>query len=98
MTIPDEILTATASMLKPYTPGITPSKLQGLLTDQEELDSEKVTRQQAADIIGVSRPTIDRYVKAGKLEKIKYSQAGQGHVKFLLSDIKEFARKGVITK
>ena len=77
------ILTAAVALLRPYAPDISPEKLQSALEQYAEPAPAKaglresdrpLTRRQAADYLGVSLATINRYVKAGKLKRIPFTR------------------------
>ena len=76
------ILTAAVALLRPYVPDLSPGKLQSALKQYDEPVPAKValresdrplTRRQAAEYLGVSLSTIDRYVSAGKLKRIPFT-------------------------
>ena len=69
------ILTAAVALLRPFAPDLSPERLQSALKQYDEPaptkaglhESERpLTRRQAAEYLGVSLATINRYVKAGK--------------------------------
>lgn len=77
-----EIVTAAAAMLSTCIPGLTPATLQTALENiiTPNAMSEKATRPQkpytrkeAADMLGVSIPTVDRYMASGRLAPVHYS-------------------------
>lgn len=77
-----EIVTAAAAMLSTCIPGLTPATLQmaleniKTLTATSEKDSrplKPLTRKKAAEELGVSVPTVDRYIASGRLERVTYS-------------------------
>ena len=83
-TIPSEILNAASAMLSSFIPDLSPAALLKALESYNE-DKEAATpkrlprpekpytRQQAADLLGVSLPTIDRYMADETLKRIRYS-------------------------
>jgi len=81
--IPFEILNAATVMLSPYIPGLSATVLIKALepynenkepTVQKSSRPEKpYTRQEAAELLGVALPTIDRYMAKGTLKRIRYS-------------------------
>lgn len=80
--IPSGIILAAVGLLLPYIPNITFSNLQAALetinnTNAEpEKDShpqKPYTRKGAAEMLGVSVPTIDRYMADGRLTRVRYS-------------------------
>ena len=79
--LPSEIVTAAATMLSRYIPWLTPDALQKALeTYNPNATSEKdsrplkpLTRKKAAEELGVSVPTVDRYTASGRLERVTYS-------------------------
>ena len=78
---PAEIVTAVVTMLSPYFPGLTPAILTDALeTYNPNAEAEKgsrplkpLTRKEAANELGVSVPTVDRYIASGRLARVKYS-------------------------
>ena len=82
--IPSEILNAATAVLSPYIPGLTAIELNKALETynedketatpkQSSCPEKPYTRQQASDLLGVSLPTIDRYMANGTLKRIHYS-------------------------
>ena len=82
--IPFEILNAVVTMLSPYVPDLSATVLLKALesyNEDKEADAPKrplrpekpYTRQEAADLLGVSLPTIDRYMADETLKRIRYS-------------------------
>lgn len=81
--IPSEILNAATAVLSPYIPGLSATVLIKALetynenkepTVQKSSRPEKpYTRQEAAELLGVALPTIDRYMAKGTLKRIRYS-------------------------
>jgi len=79
--LPPEIVTAAATMLSPYISGLSPGALlQALETYNPNATSDKdarpkkpLTRKEAADALGVSIQSVDRYLTAGLLTRVKYS-------------------------
>lgn len=79
-----EILNATTAMLSPYIPDLSATVLMKALETYNE-DNEATapkqnlrpqkpyTRQEAAKLLEVSLPTIDRYMANGTLKRIRYS-------------------------
>jgi len=51
--------------------------------------SQQLTTQQAADLLGVSRPTVIRIIEAGDIPATKIGK----HRKLLLSDVLEFQKR-----
>ena len=78
---PLEIVSAAASMLAPYIPGLTPATLLealeelklGMRSDKDTCPQKPYTRKSAADKLGVSVPTVDRYLAAGRRTRVRYS-------------------------
>lgn len=81
--ISPEILNAATAVLSPYIPGLSASVLMKALETYNE-DKEPIvqkssrpekpyTRQEAAELLGVALPTIDRYMANGTLKRIRYS-------------------------
>ena len=79
--LPSEIVTAAVTMLSPYISGLSPGALlQALETYNPNATSDKdarpkkpLTRKEAADALGVSIQSVDRYLTAGLLTRVKYS-------------------------
>lgn len=81
--IPLEILNAATVMLSPYIPDLSTAVLMKALetynedkepTAQKGVRPEKpYTRQEAAELLGVALPTIDRYMANGTLKRIRYT-------------------------
>ena len=79
--VPPEIVTAAVTMLSPYISGLSPGALlQALETYNPNATSDKdarpkkpLTRKEAADALGVSIQSVDRYLTAGLLTRVKYS-------------------------
>jgi len=80
-TTPAEIVTAAVTILSPYISGLSPGALlQALETYNPNATSDKdarpkkpLTRKEAADALGVSIQSVDRYLTAGLLTRVKYS-------------------------
>lgn len=79
-TIPSEIVTAAATMLSQYFPGLTPAILTGALenynpnaTSDNSRPEKPLTRKEAAKELGVSVQSVDRYVSSGRLTRVRYS-------------------------
>ena len=82
--IPFEILNAATALLSQYVPGLSANDLLKAI-ESYNMDSEAVapkqntrpqkpyTRQEAAELLGVAMPTIDRYMANGTLKRIRYS-------------------------
>ena len=83
-TLPTETLNAATAVLSPYVLDLTATVLLKAL-ETYNMDSEATaqkqnprpqkpyTRQQAAELLGVALPTIDRYMTNGTLKRIRYS-------------------------
>ena len=82
--ISPEILNAATAVLSPYIPGLTAIELNKALETynegketaapkQSSRPEKPYTRQEASDLLGVSLPTIDRYMANGTLKRIRYS-------------------------
>lgn len=67
------ILAAACGMLQPFFPELTPQGLLSMLKNagKSETPERPLTRQQAAALLSVSLPTLDRYLKTGLLKFIK---------------------------
>ena len=80
--IPSGIIQATVGLLLPYIPNISTGNLQAALEtiNNTNAESEKdsrpekpYTRKEAAEMLGVSVPSIDRYMADGRLTRVRYS-------------------------
>ena len=82
--IQPEILNAATAMLSPYFQDLTPEVLLKALEtynkDKEEVPANQpqrpekpFKREEVAEMLGLSIPTIDRYMAQGKLKRIRYS-------------------------
>ena len=82
--ISPEILNAATILLSSCVPGLSANDLLKAI-ESYNIDSEATaskqntrpqkpyTRQEAADLLGVALPTIDRYMANGTLKRIHYS-------------------------
>ena len=82
--IPTETLNAATAVLSQYVPGLSASDLLKAI-ESYNMDSEVATpkqnarpqkpytREETAELLGVSLPTIDRYMANGTLKRIRYS-------------------------
>lgn len=69
--IPEAITTAVASMLAPYCPGLTPTKLEAAINNEPEVETETLlTRKEAAVALHVSMPTLDRCLRDSVLNRV----------------------------
>lgn len=80
--VPPEIATAATTMLSPYFRGLTTAILIDALgtINEPNVTHEKpphpqkpYTRKGAAEMLGVSIPTVDRYMASGRLTRVRYS-------------------------
>ena len=81
--IPSEILNAATAVLLPYIPDLSATVLMKALetynedkeaaAKQSSRPEKPYTRQEAAELLGVALPTIDRYMANGTLKRIRYS-------------------------
>lgn len=80
--IPPEIIAGAVTMLSTYIPGLTPISFQNALksintqntaTEKPPRPLKPYTRKDAAEALGVSLPTIDRYMADGRLTRVRYS-------------------------
>ncbi len=80
--IPSGIVLAAVGLLLPYIPNITTDNLQRALetiknpdtaVEKEPRPQKPYTRKGAAEMLGVSIPTIDRYLASGHLTRVRYS-------------------------
>ena len=80
--IPPSILAAATMILKPYAPDLSPKSLVAALRGYgsggrfavlEHQLEKPYTRKEVCEILGISMPTLNRYVEAGFLRKIRLS-------------------------
>ena len=80
--IPSGIILATVGLLLPYIPNISSDNLKKALetidnpnttTEKDSRPQKPYTRKGAAEMLGVSLPTIDRYMASGLLTRVRYS-------------------------
>lgn len=78
---PPEIASAAATMLSPYFSGLTPAILTSALetykpnatSDKDARPLKPLTRKEAAEMLGISVQSLDRYVSSGRLTRVTYS-------------------------
>ena len=80
-----ETLNAATAVLSPFVPGLSATNLlkaiESYIEEDKELASLKqplppqkpYTRKGAAEALGVSVPSVDRYMAAGLLTRVRYS-------------------------
>ena len=80
--IPSGIIQAAVGLLLPYIPNISSDNLKKALetinnpntaTEKDPRPQKPYTRKGAAEMLGVSLPTIDRYLASGHLTRVRYS-------------------------
>ena len=80
--IPSGIIQATVGLLLPYIPTISSDNLKKALetinnpntaTEKAPRPQKPYTRKGAAEMLGISLPTIDRYMASGLLTRVRYS-------------------------
>ena len=80
--IPSGIILATVGLLLPYIPNVNTENLQRALetinnpnaaVEKDPRPQKPYTRKGAAEMLGVSIPTIDRYLASGHLTRVRYS-------------------------
>lgn len=82
--VPPAILTAATSMLQAYVPDLTPKSLVAALKNygadsnvsrpmRQEIE-KPYTRAEVCELLGLSFPTLNRYIKSGRLRKITMTQ------------------------
>ena len=82
--VPSEILNAATTLLSPYIPDLSATMLmkaletynedkEAVATKQNTRPQKPYTREETAELLGVSLPTIDRYMANGTLKRIRYS-------------------------
>ena len=68
------VIQAAVALLSPYVPEISPQSLIGALRDYGTAAAPTIerplTRREAAAVLGVSLPTINRLLNAGTLRRI----------------------------
>ena len=81
-TVPAEIIAAAVAILSAYVPGLTPATLQTALenynianaaSSKDTRPQKPFTRKETAEMLGVSVPTVDRYMASGLLNRVRYS-------------------------
>ena len=81
LNVPPEIVAAAATMLSPYFSGLTPAILTCALetynpnatSDKDARPKKPLTRKEAANALGISVQSVDRYLNAGRLTRVQYS-------------------------
>ena len=79
-----ETLNAATAVLSQYVPGLSANDLlkaiesynmnsEAAASKQNARPQKPYTRQEAAELLGVAMPTIDRYMANGTLKRIRYS-------------------------
>ena len=79
-----ETLNAATAVLSPYVLGLSAAELLKALESYNEEDEASAskqnsrpqkpyTRKEAAEVLGVSIPSIDRYMADGRLTRVRYS-------------------------
>ena len=73
------VIQAATAMLSPYVPEISPAGLLEALKSYKKdpaplLHQKPYTRQEVADLLGLSIMTINRMMNSGKLRRIKVGQ------------------------
>ena len=80
--IPSGIILATVGLLLPYIPNVSSDNLKKALetinnpntvAEKDPRPQKPYTRKGAAEMLGVSLPTIDRYLASGHLTRVRYS-------------------------
>lgn len=78
--IPPSILAAATMMLQPYAPDLSPRSLVAALRGYgsggrflEDQPEKPYTRQEVCNLLGITLPTLEKYVQAGFLRKIRLS-------------------------
>ena len=70
------VLAAATGLLQPFVPELSPQSLVEALRGHEPGDrpapmEKQMSRRQAAALLGVSIPTVDRYMRDGILRRVK---------------------------
>ena len=79
-----ETLNAATAVLSPFVLGLSAAELlkalesyneesEGSTFKQNSRPQKPYTRKEAAEVLGVSVPTIDRYMADGRLTRVRYS-------------------------
>ena len=79
-----ETLNAATAVLSPYVLGLSATELLKALesyneegeasaSKQNSRPQKPYTRKEAAEVLGVSIPSIDRYMASGRLTRVRYS-------------------------
>ena len=79
--IPSGIILAAVGLLLPYIPNISSDNLKKALetinnpntANENPRPQKPYTRKGAAEMLGVSIPSIDRYMADGRLTRVRYS-------------------------
>ena len=82
--IPSETLNATTAVLSPYVLGLSAAELLKALESYNEEGEASASKQnsrpqkpytlkEAAEMLGVSIPSINRYMASGRLTRVRYS-------------------------
>ena len=80
--IPSGIILAAVGLLLPYIPNISSDNLKKALetinnpntaNEKDPRPQKPYTRKGAAEMLGVSIPSIDRYMADGRLTRVRYS-------------------------
>ena len=77
--IPTSVIQAAAAMFSPYIPEINPQNLIQALRDfssgkENENIERPLTRKEAAEILSISLPTVNRLLNSGILRRIRISR------------------------
>lgn len=75
--IPQPIAEAVVTMLRPYAPDLTVEKLEAAISSKPEQEQPEklLTRKEAAQLLNISIPTIDRMLRDGELSFRKIRRA-----------------------
>ena len=70
------VLAAATGLLQPFVPELSPQSLVAALRGHEPGDrpapmEKQMSRRRAAALLGVSIPTVDRYMRDGILRRVK---------------------------
>jgi len=79
--ISPQILNAAVTLLSAHVPDLTPARLVDALrsytgpgsSSHAERPERPYTRKEAAHLLGISLPTIDRYMATGRLKRVRFS-------------------------
>lgn len=72
--ISSAVLSAATGLLQPYIPELSPGALIDALKAYDKKQTghaRPLTRDEAAELLSVSRATVDRYIREGRLQSVR---------------------------